>query len=256
MSEVVSLFGGITELCIDSGAGSMAAVECAVDRVELCSALAVGGLTPSMALLEAVPAVLTTHALIRPRPGDFCYDADEAAQIERDLSCALRLGAAGVVVGALQPDGDVDRELLLRWRETAGELNSDAAFVFHRSIDLTPDPVRAMDSLAEVGCTLVLTSGGAADVLQGADTIAAMVGHGGVPVLAGGGVTPENVAELIARTGVRQVHFSARATRKSAMEFRNPLVRLGSDADEDIIGYTDADRASAIVSAARAAFRR
>lgn len=196
------------EICVDSPEGVAAAVAGGADRLELCSALELGGLTPSAALIaHAVATGLPVHAMIRPRAGDCVLEAGEEQLMAADIRQALSGGAAGVVVGALRPDRRLDAPAMARFREVA----RDAVIVLHRAIDLTPDPVDAIGEVCALGYDKVLSSGGAARAIDGAATLARMVeaARGRLSVIAGGGVRPDNIAALVAATGVRETHASA-----------------------------------------------
>jgi len=196
------------EICVDDAAGVAAALEGGADRIELCSALELGGLTPSGALVaRAVTTGLPVHAMVRPRAGSFVHDADEVALMVDEIGRVLAQGVAGVVVGALRPNGRLDTAALARFRDAA----RDAAIVLHRAIDLTPDPVAAVEEACALGFDKILSAGGARNAADASETLAAMVAAaaGRLSVIAGSGVTPANVAELIAATGVREVHSSA-----------------------------------------------
>ncbi|TGX56277.1 copper homeostasis protein CutC [Sphingomonas gei] len=195
------------EICVDNPAGLDAAVAGGADRIELCSALELGGLTPSAALLDrAVRIGCPTHMMIRPRAGGFVVEEDEALLMIDEIRMAVTRGAAGIVVGALGANG-LDRERLARFREAA----RDATIVLHRAIDLVPDPVAAVREAAALGYDKILSSGGAPTAVEGMATLAAMVAAAGerLSIIAGSGVTPANVARLVAGTGVREVHGSA-----------------------------------------------
>ncbi len=196
------------EICVDNPAGLEAAVAGGADRIELCSALELGGLTPSAALLDlAVRTGCPVHVMIRPRAGGFVVAEEEAALMVEEIRLATTRGAAGIVVGALAADGGLDRDRLARFRDAAG----DATIVLHRAIDLVPDPVAAVREAAALGYDKILSSGGALTAVEGMTTLAAMVEAAGAgpSIIAGSGVTPDNVARLIAGTGVREVHGSA-----------------------------------------------
>ncbi|MGN6270620.1 MAG: copper homeostasis protein CutC [Sphingomonas sp.] len=200
--------GHLLEICVSDVASIAEATAGGADRLELCSALELGGLTPSAALIDhAVRTGLPVHVLVRPRAGDFVLDDGEAALIVADIRAALARGAAGVVVGALRPDGRLDRDAMARFRDAA----RDATIVLHRAIDLTPDRVAAIEEACALGYDKVLSSGGAASAAEGAATLARMVAaaRGRLSVIAGAGVRPDNLAALIAATGVREVHGSA-----------------------------------------------
>lgn len=225
-------------------------------RVELCQGLALGGITPSAGLVEAAVAAsrasatathrAQVHALIRARSGGFVYSADELEVMLADIRAAAQAGVDGVVVGSQLASGELDLEALARMREAAG----DAQLSLHRVIDVTPDPVATIETLAaraDLGVARVLTSGGAARAIDGAETLSRMVAaaRGRIAVMAGSGVNAQNVAELWA-TGVDAVHFSA---KRDVVE--RPLVSMGSSDADGVGGYevTCEDTARAVIAA-------
>lgn len=204
------------EIAVQDRAGVRVALEAGADRIELCSALGVGGLTPSAGLIEAAVAEAQSagrdgfvHVLIRPRAGGFVYDADEVELALADIRFARRAGASGVVVGALDAVGAVDTDAVARFVAEA----SDLEVTFHRAIDIAPDPLGALDTLAALGVRRILTSGGASRSIDGVGMLAALAAEsaGRVQVMAGGGVGVTDIAG-IAATGVDAVHLSARTT--------------------------------------------
>lgn len=200
----------VLEICVDDSMGLRAAIAGGADRIELCSALELGGLTPSAALVDqALQAGCPTHMMIRPRAGSFVLAEGEAELMVEEIRIAVSRGVAGVVVGASRPGGELDLDALARFRDAA----RDAAIVLHRAIDLVPDPVAAVREVAALGYDKILSSGGAPTALQGVAMLAAMVAEAGerLSIIAGSGVTPDNVARLVAETGVREVHGSASA---------------------------------------------
>ncbi|MGH3713699.1 MAG: copper homeostasis protein CutC [Micromonosporaceae bacterium] len=215
------------EVCVDSVAGVRNAERGGAHRVELCSGLFEGGLTPSVGLVTAALAAsrITTHVLIRPRGGDFCYDAAEREAMLTDISAVRDAGAHGVVVGALTPDGDVDVPLCRELVAAAGGLS----VTFHRAFDLTRDPATALEDVIGLGVRRLLTSGQDRSALDGALLIQTLVRQAGdrLTVMAGGGVTPRNVRRIVVQTGVRELHFSAGTTVDSPVRHRNPSVHLG-----------------------------
>ena len=225
-------------------------------RVELCQGLALGGITPSAGLVEAAVAAshasatathrAQVHALIRARSGGFVYSTDELGVMLADIRAAAQAGVDGVVVGSQLASGELDLEALARMREAAG----DAQLSLHRVIDVTPDPVATIETLAarvDLGVARVLTSGGAARAIDGAETLSRMVaaGRGRIAVMAGSGVNAQNVAELWA-TGVDAVHFSA---KRDVVE--RPLVSMGASDADGVGGYevTCEDTARAVIAA-------
>jgi len=145
--------------------------------------------------------------MIRPRAGGFVYSEDDVALMVEEIGAAGARGVGGVVVGALRPDGELDREALARFRDAA----RDVAIVLHRAIDLVPDPVAAVGEAIALGYDKILSSGGAPTAIEGMTTLVRMVAAAGerLSVIAGSGVTPDNVERIIAGTGVREVHGSA-----------------------------------------------
>lgn len=199
------------EVAVSDVDGVRVARAAGAHRVELCVALEVGGLSPSLALVEhAVAAAegMGVHVLLRPRPGDFVVDAAELDVTLRDTELVLAAGAAGVVVGPLLADGRFDLDAMARLRDLAG----DAQLTAHRAFDVRDDVEHAVADLLAVGVDRILTSGGAASAHDGVDRIARAVAAADdrLAVMAGGGLRPERIGDLVARTGVADVHLSAR----------------------------------------------
>jgi copper homeostasis protein len=223
------------------------------DRIELCSALPLGGLTPSLGLLlEARQAVrLPIIIMIRPRPGGFAYSEPDFAVMLRDAELALAHGADGIVFGCLEPGGEIDINRTRSLVMLAGRKET----VFHRAFDVIPDPFAALDVLADLGVTRVLSSGQKASALEGAANLAAYQAHlaGRVQVLPGGGITVANVSELLRLTGADQVHASLSGSRKDPSTAANPAIHFGATAmpPEEHVRITD----PALVAAMRAALQ-
>ena len=199
------------EICTPSRASALAAKEGGAQRVELCRDLSCGGLTPSDEDVDYCVRTLglRTHVLVRPREGDFCYTAAEVAEIESTILRCKALGAAAVVVGFLTADGRVDTELTRRMVQLAAPME----VTFHRAFDeARQDPMEALQAIADCGCHRLLTSGQRPTALEGADVIRRLVGATKVRILAGSGVTPATVRELIEKTGVGEVHGSCKTT--------------------------------------------
>lgn len=232
----------VTEVCVESVAGAHAAARGGADRIELCAALELGGLTPSAGLLEAVTDLIPTHVLIRCRGGDFRYDRSEIRVMTKDVELAIDRGAESVVVGAVTENGDIDLPAMVRLLGAAG----DVPVAFHRAFDSVRDPLAALDDLLELGVDRLLTSGGAVTAVHGAELIAELVRRSGsdLSVMPGGGVTPENAVPLLVATGARELHFSARSGIPSA----GPKIRLGA-MDGTPRYRTDPSLVAAIVAA-------
>jgi copper homeostasis protein len=193
------------EISVESLGGVRVAAGAGAARVELCAGLSDGGLTPSAALIEAAAELAEVHVLVRPRPGGFHYGRDELDLMVRDIVVARRHGAAGVVVGALTAEGAVD-DFCAAFVDAAEGL----PVTFHRAIDVSADSRRALDRLAELGFTRVLTSGRRRSVLDGAALVKDLVGRTEVEVMACGGVRAANAARVVAATGVRDLHAAPR----------------------------------------------
>ena len=201
------------EICVDGASGVRAALDGGSDRVELCSALEVGGLTPSPGLVSfAVALGIPARALIRPRAGNFVFNDDEECVMHQDITGMVALGIEGVVLGASHLDGRLNVDLLQRLVATAREAGA-RGLTLHRAIDLTPNLEEAVDEAARLGFDTVLSSGGALTAPEGASMLSRM--HHRAPtsltIMAGSGVTPLTVGTLVAATGVTAVHASARS---------------------------------------------
>ncbi|MCU1529521.1 MAG: copper homeostasis protein CutC [Frondihabitans sp.] len=218
------------EIAVASPAGARAALEGGADRVELCVGLELGGLTPSQGLIEAVAlGGLPAHVLIRPRPGDFAFDSDDVALMERETRAAVSSGAAGVVIGALTATGELDVAVVERLVAAAHSTRAGATVTFHRAIDQAVDPVALVRALAGLGVDRVLTSGSASRAIDGATTLARVVeAAGSVEVMAGGGVSPADIPALV-ELGVDAVHLSA---KRPAARRGGRWVSLGAAAAE------------------------
>ena len=199
------------EICCNSVASARAAAAGGARRVELCRDLECGGLTPADEAIDCCVRELglRTHVLVRPRAGDFCYSDAEIIEIEETLMRCRTLGAAAVVVGFLTPQGRIDEALTRHIVRLAAPME----VTFHRAFDeARQDPLEALKAVARAGCHLLLTSGQAPTALEGAAVIRRLVGATAVKILAGSGVTPQNVGRLIALTGVGEVHGSCKTT--------------------------------------------
>ncbi|GMU82914.1 MAG: hypothetical protein AMXMBFR47_27850 [Planctomycetota bacterium] len=220
----------ILEIAIESAADAEAAARAGADRFELCAALEIGGITPSMGGFETVRDATDRPVLpmLRPRGGDFCYDEHEFAALRADAARFLSAGADGVVCGCLRSDGTIDAA---RTREVVAAA-APCPVVFHRAFDLTPDPLAALECLIDLGVRRVLTSGGCVSAVEpyAVDLLRRLVSAaaGRIEILAGSGIRPGNVAKLLAETGCDQIHSSCRvpqvdpsplACRAAAMGF-------------------------------------
>jgi copper homeostasis protein len=215
------------EVCVDSIESALAAEEGGADRVELCSDLLEGGLTPSYGMLKAARAVvgIKVMAMVRPRGGDFCYSDAEFRVMHHDVGMAKDLGADGIVLGLLTPDGTVDAGRT----EQLIALARPLPVTFHRAYDMTRNPFDALNTLIALGVDRVLTSGQEPTVWDGVDLIAELVRRAGptIIVMPGGGITDRNIGRIVQATGVTEVHFGCGAPAEGRMTFRNPRVFMG-----------------------------
>ncbi len=216
----------LIEVCIDSVASAIAAERGGAARVELCSDLLEGGITPSAGLIATTRSNLSIglHPIIRPRAGDFCYSEQEIQIMRRDIEIAKDLGADGVVLGILDPEGNVDVE---RTRDLV-EFARPLSVTFHRAFDMSSDLARALESVCRTGANRILTSGGQQTCLEGIDAIASLVrsAQGRIEIMAGGGIGHRDAQIIIDHTGVREIHVGLSSSVGSPMLYRNPKVLI------------------------------
>lgn len=241
------------EACVDSVESALAAQQGGADRVELCVDLLEGGVTPSSGVIFLTRQHLhiPIHVIIRPRGGDFCYSDSEFEAMRLDIEIAKQLGADGVVIGILQPDGTVGRERTVALIALARPMR----VTFHRAFDMACDPFEALETLIDLGVERILTSGQAASVLDGAALIRDLVQRAGerIIIMAGAGVNEQTVVEIIQQTGVKEVHGSLRTSRESPMQFRNPNCSMNGTAipSDYVLSATDVERVRALVQVIR-----
>jgi copper homeostasis protein len=178
-------------------------------------------------MIEAVRARISIglHLIIRPRPGDFCYEEEEIEIMRLDIAAAKNLGADGVVLGVLDAAGNVD---VHRTRQLV-ELARPLSVTFHRAFDMSEDLFRALEDVCTTGADRILTSGGEPTCMQGVDTIARLVkaASGRIMIMAGGGIRDHNAASIVERTGVREIHAGLSSSVASPMQYRKPDVSMG-----------------------------
>ncbi len=214
------------EVCLQSPDDIVAAMAGGAHRVELCSALVEGGLTPSLATIEAASEMdIDVMVMIRPRGGDFDYTQRELQVMENDILHLRELNIMGVVFGVLTPEGEVAGPQVRRLMRAAGPLQT----TFHRAFDVCRDPFRALAELRALGFDRVLTSGQAATAPAGVATIRRLIeeAEDALTILPGGGLTAENVGAFVRATNAREVHATAFARQQSRMKYRNPSVYMG-----------------------------
>lgn len=194
------------EVCVDTAEGLAEAVVGGADRIELCAALTLGGLTPSAGLIAgAARCGVPVVAMIRPRAGDFVWSGAEVGMMEAEIAAVREAGLAGVVLGASCPDGRLDVPVLRRLAAAARGMER----VLHRCIDLAPDPEEALEQAVALGFHRILTSGGAVAAEAGAARIASLLARaeGRITVMPGSGIAPGN-AGLFKGLGIAEIHAS------------------------------------------------
>jgi copper homeostasis protein len=216
------------EVCVESPASALAAERGGAARIELCSDLLEGGLTPSAGLIEVVRQKISVglQVMIRPRGGDFLYSPEEFEIMHRDIQVAKHLGADGVVFGILEPGGNVDLKNTRQLVDFARPLS----VTFHRAFDMSADLLRALEDVAICGADRVLTSGGQATAALGQKVIAELirVANGRVIVVPAGGIAGSEVRQLVEGTGASEIHVGLGNMVASPMRYRNERVSLGS----------------------------
>jgi len=240
----------LVEACVDSIESALAAARGGAHRIELCASLVEGGTTPSAGTLAVCRARLDIpiFVLIRPRRGDFLYSAAEHAVMLEDIRGAKQAGAQGIVTGVLRADGELDAD---RTRELIAAARP-LRVTFHRAFDVCRDARGALETLIALGVDRVLTSGQAATAPEGAEAIAGFVRQaaGRITILAGGGITRDNVAPVVRATGITEVHLTGAVMHRSAMTFRADGVTIGNAAppSEYEWSVTDAEHIRQVVA--------
>lgn len=225
----------LLEVCVDSAEGLAGAIEGGADRIELCSALEVGGLTPSYGLMKlASKAPLPVHCMIRPRSGGFVYGEADILQMLHDIEMARDVGLAGIVFGALTVDGKLDTEALERLARQADGLD----MTLHRAFDCCgPDFDSAVDAAVSLGFDRILTSGGEKIAFEGLPALERIFSRAGnrITIMPGSGINATNAAQLLAKLPVKEVHASC---SKNIAPTESPEKKLGFTGD--MVRMTDA----------------
>ena len=241
----------LLEICTASAEDCALAEKGGADRVELNCALMLGGLTPSLGTIREARAAtrLPIIGMIRPRAGGFCYSASEFNVMQREVELFLAEGLAGIAFGILTPEGAVDVERGKRLVKLA----AGREVVFHRAFDVTPDPLRALDQLADLGVKRIMTSGQEASAYNGAVNIARFIKHaaGRVEILPAGGINRFTVADVVSRTGCNQVHASLTTISRDSSVKARPQVFFGGvlRPPEEEVTVTDPGAVSALKAA-------
>lgn len=237
------------EVCAFSLESCLAAEKGGANRIELCGSMYEGGTTPSAGLIQVAKqrVNIEIHAMIRPRGGDFCYSNDEISIMQADIRMAKELGCEGVVLGILQPNGQVN----ITQTRALVTLAKPMQITFHRAIDMTPDYLKALEDVIETGCDRILTSGQKNTAIEGVENIKELVrqANGRIEIMAGSGVNADN-AQMLTHTGVNALHLTGKSIRDSEMIYRKEGIAMGglSEVPEYEIVYTDFEKIRAVVN--------
>lgn len=211
------------EVCAASMQSVAAAAEGGARRIELCSALSLDGLTPSMGMIRIVKErfpQLTLHVLIRPREGNFVYNDVELATMQSDIIECRKAGADSIVVGALTPEGDIDLAAMQRLMEAADTL----PVTFHRAFDVCRHPEEALEQVIALGCRRILTSGQQPTAEQGIPLLHRLnqQADGRIILMPGGGVNATNAPLILQQTGCQEIHASASSLQPNGLKDTDP----------------------------------
>jgi len=232
----------LLEVCVDSVCNALTAQSAGAHRIEFCANLPEGGTTPSPAQIEIARSRLhiKLYVIIRPRGGDFFYNDTEYEIMKSDIHFCGKTGCDGVVIGMLNTDGSIDKV-------RNGELIKIAhqykmGVTFHRAFDRCADLSDALETIIELGCERILTSGGYDTAIEGAEVIRKLIEQAGdrIIIMPGAGVTPENASGLIQTTGVKELHGTFRSRFPSQMQYRNE--KLSCPNEEYELLQTDSEK--------------
>ncbi len=211
----------LIEICVDNIESALVSQRGGADRIELCSSLSIGGVTPSKGMIEYAVSHLRipVNVLIRPRGGDFLYTNSEFNVIKSDIFTAKVAGAAGIVIGMLNSDGTVDS---CRMKEVM-EMCSPMTVTFHRAFDMVKEQFTALEQIIGLGCNRILTSGGSLHATNGSPIISELVQKSAnrIIIMPGSGINERNFAELVEATGCREYHLSASGLFQGKMRYEN-----------------------------------
>ena len=239
----------LLEICVDSYESALRAASAGASRLELCGDLLVGGVSPSPFLIQQVLEAVNipVNVLLRPRFGDFCFTNREKDVLLREIELCRDMGANGVVIGALNPHGDLDMGFLQDCRRLVGNMK----MTLHRCFDVCRDPYEALEQAETLGFDTILTSGQAAKATEGLECLARLQKQaaGRIHILAGSGVNPGNIAAIHKATGITHFHFSAKRSEPGPMLFRREGVPMGLPmASEFDRQYCDPDQVKAALA--------
>lgn len=229
----------ILEVCVDSYTSMLTAKNAGADRIELCSALNIGGLTPSYGLMKQASEMrgIEVFAMIRPRSGDFLYDDNEFQTMKNDIEIVKEMGFDGIVTGILKSDGKID---LIRMRELT-KLAHPLKVVLHRAFDDAKDPISDIPDLIDMGICRILTSGQRANALEGAEYISDIQNKFGdkITIMPGCGVNSGNIEEIYKISRCKDYHLSGKTDVGSKMEYRENIKKMNTPESEFVVERAD-----------------
>lgn len=229
------------EICVDSIASAIIAKQAGAHRLELCSSLIEGGITPSYSLIKFVRRLdIKLNVLIRPRGGDFLYTDAEFELMKEDIHICGKLKCDGVVIGILHADGTIDKKRTSELIEIARNYNMSVTF--HRAFDRSNDLFHALEDIIGLHCDRILTSGGYNTAIEGTEVISKLIKQAGsrIIIMPGAGITPDNIKKLKEETGFLEVHGTFRSKYNSKMQYRNP--ELGYCEEEYVFMQADPEK--------------
>lgn len=225
----------IIEACVDSVDSALNAQDGGANRVELCDNILEGGTTPGYGsiVLARKKLNIDLFIMIRPRGGDFLYSDTEFEIMMKEVETAKDLGADGVVLGILKADGTVDHERCEILKRLAFPMKT----TFHRAFDLAADPLIAMETIIDIGIDRILTSGQSTSVPEGINLISSLINKADkrIIIMPGGGVNEENIANIIDKTGAKELHVSLRSVVKSNMIFKTEGIFMGKGTENEYV---------------------
>lgn len=217
----------VLECCVDSVESAVAAKAGGADRIELCSGLVIGGLSPSKALFQKIRETVNIpiRTLLRTRFGDFCYTEYEHEILKEEVRMFRQLGADGVVIGSLTPDGNLNMNQMKELMEEAGEMK----VTLHRAFDMCKNPLETLEQAKELGIDTILTSGQKNCAAEGTELLKQLVekSENKIEILVGGGVDGNVIESLYIETNATSYHMSGKLSLESEMQYRNPDVNMG-----------------------------
>lgn len=223
----------ILEACVDSVRSAIEAEKGGASRVELCSDLVIGGVSPSVPLFRQIRKYtdLKIRVLLRPRYGDYCYDSYEFEELREEVAIFREEGADGVVVGILNPDGTLNTEQLSELKQEARSMD----ITLHRAFDVCADPFQALEQAVEMGFDTILTSGQAPTAWEGRELLKELQekSRGRIEILAASGIGPGPIRNLIPYTDISSYHMSGKTELESSMTFRKDGIGLGLSESSD-----------------------